>query len=90
MSGKTPRGAARAKGRRQLRAHPLAPGSRSHTRSRPPTPDGAAPKVPPADDEWYPIAVRRYASLTDSGQMQFYGASDWTMGQYAAEATGRS
>ncbi|MEV5479370.1 MULTISPECIES: hypothetical protein [Streptomyces] len=49
-------------------------------------PGGGAPDVPPADEVWHPIAGRWYASLVQSGQSQFYEASDWATALYLAEA----
>ena len=49
-------------------------------------PGGAVPDVPQADKEWHPIAGRWYASLVQSGQAQFYEASDWATALYLAEA----
>ncbi|MFD9813994.1 hypothetical protein [Streptomyces sp. NPDC059080] len=53
-------------------------------------PGGAAPEVPPADEEWHPIAASWYASLSESGQTQFYEASDWATAYYVAEAMSRN
>ncbi|MDT0267988.1 hypothetical protein RM844_17040 [Streptomyces sp. DSM 44915] len=53
-------------------------------------PGGAAPDIPPADESWHPIAARWYASLRESGQSQFYEASDWAMAVYIAEAMSRN
>lgn len=53
-------------------------------------PGGAAPEVPPADEEWHPIAAGWYESLAQSGQAQFYEASDWATAYYVAEAMSRN
>ncbi|WP_030949258.1 hypothetical protein [Streptomyces sp. NRRL S-646] len=53
-------------------------------------PGGAAPEIPPGDEGWHPIAARWYASLAESGQSQFYEASDWAMAVYLAEAMSRN
>ncbi|QIY59726.1 hypothetical protein HEP86_13055 [Streptomyces sp. RPA4-5] len=53
-------------------------------------PGGAVPDVPQADEEWHPIAGRWYASLVQSGQAQFYEASDWATALYLAEAMSRN
>lgn len=51
---------------------------------------GAAPEMPPAEADWHPIAARWYTSLADSGQAQFYEASDWATAHYLAEAMSRN
>ncbi|MGY4952109.1 phage terminase small subunit [Streptomyces nigrescens] len=53
-------------------------------------PGGEAPEIPPADEEWHPIAAGWYASLAESGQAQFYEASDWATAYYIAEAMSRN
>ncbi|PBC84576.1 hypothetical protein SAMN05428940_4596 [Streptomyces sp. 2133.1] len=53
-------------------------------------PGGVVPDVPPADEDWHPIAGRWYASLVQSGQAQFYEASDWATALYLAEAMSRN
>ncbi|MFE2848679.1 hypothetical protein ACFXKS_35190 [Streptomyces scopuliridis] len=53
-------------------------------------PGGGTPEMLPADAEWHPIAARWYASLVDSGQTQFYEASDWATAYYVAEAMSRN
>ena len=53
-------------------------------------PGGETPDVPPADENWHPIAARWYASLAESGQSAFYEASDWALAVYLAEAMDRN
>ena len=53
-------------------------------------PAGAHPEIPPADEDWHPIAARWYASLAESGQSQFYEPSDWAMAVLLAEAMSRN
>ncbi|MER7623940.1 hypothetical protein [Streptomyces sp. NPDC126503] len=54
-------------------------------------PAGAAvvPALPDPDPEWHLIATDWYLSLQDSGQAQFYEASDWATARYAAELMSR-
>jgi hypothetical protein len=67
----------------------------SSQRRRRNKPEGAAPAKPPArrvvaapspDPEWHPIALDWFNSLEESGQAQFYEASDWMTARYIAEA----
>lgn len=51
---------------------------------------GEEPTMPEADDSWHPIAVRWFESLPDSGQTQYYEASDWATAVYVAEAMSRN
>ncbi|UQA92873.1 phage terminase small subunit [Streptomyces halobius] len=51
---------------------------------------GTAPEPPPAAEDWHPIAADWYASLAESGQSQFYEASDWATAYYVAEAMNRN
>lgn len=51
---------------------------------------GNAPVVPRASGDWHPIAQRWYKSLRESGQAQFYEASDWMTAVYVAEAMSRN
>lgn len=44
---------------------------------------GAVP-VPPADDNWHPIALHWYASLAESGQCRYYEPSDWAAAHLVA------
>ncbi|MEV3856052.1 hypothetical protein AB0J38_17225 [Streptomyces sp. NPDC050095] len=46
--------------------------------------------MPAADADWHPIAASWYASLSESGQEQFYEASDWATAYYVAEAMSRN
>ena len=47
--------------------------------------------VAPAPDEgWHPIARGWFTSLSESGQSQFYEASDWATARYVAEAMSRN
>lgn len=48
------------------------------------------PDVPAGDPEWHPIAADWFESLKDSGQAQFYEASDWATAVYVAEAMSRN
>ena len=45
--------------------------------------------MPPADDDWHPVARRWYESLAGSGQAVFYQASDWGQAFVMAEAVSR-
>src|ERR1700683_73028 len=49
-----------------------------------------APKAPEADTNWHPIALEWFKSLSESGQAQFYEASDWATARYVAEAMSRN
>lgn len=40
--------------------------------------------VPPANEEWHPIAVDWYESLAKSGQAKYYEPSDWAAAQLLA------
>lgn len=40
--------------------------------------------VPPANEEWHPIAVDWYESLAISGQHKYYEPSDWAAAQLLA------
>jgi len=51
---------------------------------------GALPEMPPASEEWHPAARQWYAALAESGQAQFYEASDWATAFYVAEAMSRN
>ena len=44
---------------------------------------------PPAQEKWHPIAASWYESLTESGQSEFYEASDWHLAQIIAESISR-
>lgn len=48
------------------------------------------PLVPVGDADWHPIAARWFASLADSGQSEFYEASDWAHAEFVAEAMSRN
>lgn len=48
------------------------------------------PVVPSPDPEWHSIALDWFNSLKDSGQAQFYEASDWASARYVAEAMSRN
>lgn len=72
---------------------------RSDQRRRRNKPDGAPlakgaagkrPARPEPDDGWHPIAVAWFLSLGESGQAQFYEASDWQTARYVAEAMSRN
>ncbi len=45
--------------------------------------------MPPADEEWHPIAKQLYESLVESGQSEFYEPSDWAMAFLIAESISR-
>ncbi len=45
--------------------------------------------IPPADEEWHPIAKMFYESLGESGQSEFYEPSDWAMAYAIAESMSR-
>ena len=51
---------------------------------------GATPDIPPASEDWHPIARDWYESLATSGQSQYYEASDWATAVYVAEAMSRN
>ncbi|WP_327073318.1 hypothetical protein OG196_15120 [Kitasatospora purpeofusca] len=53
-------------------------------------PAGKAPAVPRVSGDWHPIAARWFRSLKESGQAQFYEASDWSTAYYIAEAMSRN
>lgn len=53
-------------------------------------PAAAAPPTPEADAEWHPVAQEWFRSLADSGQSQFYEASDWATARYVAEGMSRN
>ena len=53
-------------------------------------PGGTLPAQPPADEAWHSIAREWYLSLAESGQAQFYEASDWQTARYVAEAMSRN
>lgn len=44
---------------------------------------GAVP-VPPAHDDWHPIALHWYESLAKSGQAKYYEPSDWAAANLVA------
>lgn len=52
-------------------------------------PGAAHVEVPPADEEWHPIARRWYESLAASGQRAFYEPSDWATAYLIAESISR-
>lgn len=45
--------------------------------------------APEPDAEWHPIAMRWYQSLAESGQAEFYEASDWMLAVLMAESISR-
>lgn len=45
--------------------------------------------MPPASDKWHYIARHWYDSLAESGQSEFYEASDWALAQMVAESISR-
>lgn len=47
------------------------------------------PELPGPDPDWHAIATDWYLSLRESGQAQFYEASDWATARYAAELMSR-
>ena len=51
---------------------------------------GDAPGIPEPHEDWHPIALDWYESLADSGQSQYYEASDWATAVYVAEAMSRN
>ena len=46
--------------------------------------------IPPANENWHPIAVQWYESLKDSAISQYYDSSDWATAAYVAEAMSRN
>lgn len=52
-------------------------------------PAAAKVDVPPADEEWHPIAKRWYESLAESGQSYYYEPSDWATAYLIAESISR-
>jgi hypothetical protein len=46
--------------------------------------------APEPDPNWHPIAASWFASLTGSGQSQFYEPSDWQTARFVAEVMSRS
>lgn len=46
--------------------------------------------MPRVSGDWHPIAARWFRSLKESGQAQFYEASDWSTAYYIAEAMSRN
>lgn len=51
---------------------------------------GSVPPVPEADPEWHQVAQAWFRSLSESGQSQFYEASDWATARYVAEGMSRN
>lgn len=51
---------------------------------------GAAPSAPEPHEHWHPIAREWFESLSESGQSQYYEASDWATAVYVAEAMSRN
>ncbi|WP_405016409.1 hypothetical protein OHV05_04295 [Kitasatospora sp. NBC_00070] len=51
---------------------------------------GHAPPVPEPNADWHPVAEQWFSSLRESGQAQFYEASDWAVAVYIAEAMSRN
>jgi hypothetical protein len=51
---------------------------------------GAAIKPPPARRDWHPIARDWYRALAQSGQSQFYEATDWHQARALAELLSRA
>lgn len=47
--------------------------------------ESTAPEPPDPNPDWHPIARDMYLSLQNSGQAQFYEASDWMVAQYVME-----
>ncbi len=45
--------------------------------------------MPPAQEDWHPIAKQIYESLENSGQSEFYEPSDWAMAYMLAESISR-
>lgn len=45
--------------------------------------------IPPADQDWHPLAAGWYESLADSGQSSFYEPSDWAVAKLIAENMSR-
>lgn len=45
--------------------------------------------MPPADEDWHPVALRWYLALGSSGQSAFYVDSDWATAYATAEAMSR-
>src|SRR5687768_3517911 len=71
---------------------------RAEQRRRTATPKAGEPRkakgaakvvMPPADNDWHPIARAWYLSLGDSGQSQFYEPSDWQTAYVVAESMSR-
>jgi hypothetical protein len=46
-------------------------------------------EIPAPDEDWHPIAIRWYMSLTKSGQSIFYEPSDWETAYVLAETLSR-
>lgn len=53
-------------------------------------PAAAAPATPAPDPEWHLVAQEWFRSLAESGQSQFYEASDWATARYVAEGMSRN
>ncbi|HEY9416870.1 MAG TPA: hypothetical protein VIQ30_19105 [Pseudonocardia sp.] len=51
---------------------------------------GSAPKAPEPDPDWHAVAQAWFRSLAESGQSQFYEASDWATARYVAEGMSRN
>jgi hypothetical protein len=51
---------------------------------------GSAPAAPQPDPEWHSVAQEWFRSLAESGQAQFYEASDWATARYVAEGMSRN
>ncbi|MFE3461359.1 hypothetical protein ACFXKD_27765 [Nocardiopsis aegyptia] len=47
------------------------------------------PPAPDPDEDWHPIALRWYQSLTESGQRYWYEPSDWATAYLLAESISR-
>jgi hypothetical protein len=65
---------------------------RRNKESKPQTAPALVAKVeaPKAKAGWHPIAKAWYASLSESGQTQFFEPSDWQAAQYVAEVMSRN
>lgn len=51
---------------------------------------GPRTEMIPANPEWHDVARQWYESLAESGQSEFYEASDWATAHYVAEAMSRN
>ena len=52
-------------------------------------PAGSTVEIPPADEDWHPVASQWYRSLAGSGQSVFYESGDWATAYAIAESMSR-